>query len=231
MIYLEKRQYSRDELACYLGISANDKNFKRKVITRLSNLGYQEEDYLYTTKTITFLRQPATHLEKITYLVRLLGIDKQVNPHLFSLFLYCFVYDEDYNCMPWEERANLLNYNFNVSVNEKTLRNWTNKLLAFGEVVRDKSQFVIWCSYRVDNSIYRSPVDEDNQTYQDYTRRRKELFEQNGNQWNGVFETLWKEYHCKFYKCYKFSFNAWHSSEIIEELFLLVRQYVDDRYK
>lgn len=227
MIYLEKRQYTRDEIACFLGIAANDKNFKRKVITRLSNLGYQETDYIYSTKSISFLRQPTTYLEKITYLVRLLGIDKQVDPHVFSLFLYCFMYDDDYSCMPWAERANLLSCTFGISISDRTLRNWTNKLLTFGEVIKDKSQFVIWCSYRIEDTIYREKIEDDNQIYQLYIRRRRELFEQNDGKWSGVFETLWNEFHCKFYKCYKFSFNAWHNSEILDELFLLIPQYVE----
>lgn len=127
-VYFEKRKYSRQEIAEILELDPKDKNFSTKVKTRLSNLGFdKDEDFIYTSKEVTILWVPHSYEEKITYLVRLLGIDRQVDPLAFSTFLYRLALDgyNDCNKMPWVERAIWLKKECNINVTDRTLRSWT----------------------------------------------------------------------------------------------------------
>jgi hypothetical protein len=233
MIYFEKRKYSREEMANIFQLDAKDKNFKAKLVRRMANLGFEEDDYIYTRKDVTILWIPQEPQEKITYLVRLLGIDSQVNPHEFAIFLYCLMHFEEYNMAPWQERADLLNMNYDINVTERTLRKWTNKLMEYGEIVKDTSNFEVWCSTTIvdangDKKICRDAVSGDEQLeagYEEYKEMRTDLLKK--YPFKDAQRILWSKFHCCYYRCYSFVFNAWRSGDIIDELFAVIEDYME----
>lgn len=232
-IYFEKRGYSREEIAEILKLDPKDKKFAQKVKTRLSNLGFEETDYIYTRKGVTILLIPQTTEEKIKYLVALLGIDKQVDSHAFAIFLYRMLWDEDYQRMPWKARTELLNEQDDLSYDERTYRNWTNKLIDLDILRKDKSNTSLWCSFNVDGQKVQEEVQPDDEDWIAYNNRRLELFDlytdlPGREKWTKVFNQLWDEFHCVYYKCGSFEGKAWADNSIIQELLSLVAGYYEE---
>lgn len=227
-IYFEQRKYSREEIAEILHLDAKNKNFARQVKTKLINLGFEEgEDFYYSRKEVTILWIPQTREERIRYLVALLGIDKQVDAHAFAVFTYRMLWDEDYQRMPWKARAKLFREQDDLIYDERTYRNWTNKLIDLDILRKDKENTAIWCSFTVDGKKYQDEVSEDDVDWIRYKNRRNELLELGAN-WNTLFKQLWEEFHCVYYKCGSFVGKAWVDNEIIHELLSLIAGYFED---
>lgn len=231
IVYLEKRTYSKQEIAEILDIKI-DKNFKRNVINKLTNLGFIEnEDFLYKRGgDIVILYVPQTYEEKIVYLVRLLGIDKRIDPIAFTTFLYYLTIDSPNNCnkMPWEERAQWLHDNYNINVSEITLKRWIKKLIDLNIIHKDTYNFEYWCTVNINGNRYRYIVttDEDKQQMSEYwktysliKKEAKDLFPIDKKACGEyVFDKIWQKYHCKYYKCSSFVFNAWENNPIMREI-------------
>ena len=238
IIYLEKRTYSKQEIAELLDIKI-DKNFKRNIINKLTNLGFEEnEDFLYKRGgNIIILYVPQTYEEKITYLVRLLGIDKRIDPIAFTTFLYYLTIDSPDNCnkMPWEERAQWLCENYNINVSVRTLQRWISKLINLQIIYKDTYDFEYWCTTNINGIKYRYQVntDEDKQQMKQYWNyysliktEAANLFPNNTkNQGQYVFDKIWKKYHCIYYKCSSFVFNAWEKNPIMREIRELIIEH------
>lgn len=226
-IYFEKRKYSRDEIAEILRLDPKNKNFARQVKTKLTNLGFEEEeDFVYTRKEVTILWIPQSREEKIKYLVALLGIDKQVDPHAFAVFAYRMLHDEDYQRMPWKARTELLRDQDDLPYDERTYRNWTNKLIELDILRKDKTNTALWRSITVDGVKYQEEVKEDDRDWLGYKARRSELFKECTN-WDEVLKKLWSEFHCVYYRCGSFDGKAWADNAIIHELLSLVSGYYE----
>lgn len=240
-VYFEKRKYSRQEIAEILELDPKDKNFSTKVKTRLSNLGFdKDEDFIYTSKEVTILWVPHSYEEKITYLVRLLGIDRQVDPLAFSTFLYRLALDgyNDCNKMPWVERAIWLKKECNINVTDRTLRSWTKKLIELKIITKDTSDYQCWRSTNIDGIIIRTPVDtpelkaERAAYWQDYFKLKEEVQDIADKKERSfyIFSSLWEKYHCKYYNCCSFVFCAWESNPIMRELRELMCEHFDIYY-
>lgn len=232
--YFEKRAYTRQEIAEILRIDPKDKNFARKVRTKLENLGFHEDEghYIYTRKEVTILWIPQTREERIQYLVALLGIDKQVDAHAFAIFTYRMLWDEDYQRMPWQARTELLREQDDLEYDEKTYRRWTNKLLALDILRKDSTNSSIWGTVNINGEKVQFEVAPDDEGYIKYKTRRTELFNKYAElppkeRWSKTFGDLWNEFHCVYYKCGSFDGKAWADNDIIQELLETVSGYYE----
>ena len=230
MVYFEKRKYNKEEIAGILGIKNLKSNFKRSVTTKLANLGFSEEDYIYTPKDVTILWIPQTPNEKIQYLVRLLGVDSQVNVHNFAMFLYGMAVSEDLQTMPWQERSSWMKDNWDIEVDERCLRRWTSKLIELEFFTKEKREGVWWCTSKVDGQSVRTTVESDedieymHQYWDDWRTWRQTMNHKE------VFTKLWDKYGCTFYKCPAFLTCAWNKP-IVEELMGVVTVYVQEYWE
>lgn len=226
-VYFEKRVYTRDEMGAILRVDPKDPKFATKVKTRLGNLGFSEEDYIYTRKDVTILWVPTKVDEKITYLVRLLGIDTRVNVHNFSMFLYGLIISEDLQAMPWPEKSAWMKDNWDIEVDERCLRRWTSKLIDLGALTKEKREGKWWCSSKIGGETVRDLVESEEdiaymRQYWEEWRSLKETLP-----YKNVFTKLWDKYQCTFYKCPEFLACAWNEP-IIEELYSVMVQYVEE---
>lgn len=240
-IYFEKRKYSRQEIAEILELDMSDKNFSTKVKSRLTKLGFdKDEDFIYTSKEVTILWVPHSYEEKVTYLVRLLGIDRQVDPIAFSTFLYRLALDgyNECNKMPWAERAIWLKEECDIDVTDRTLRRWTKKLIELGIITKDTSDYQCWCSSNIDGKTIREPVNtpelekERDAYWQDYFKLKENTkdIENKKERADFIFRALWQKYHCKYYNCCCFVFCAWEENPIMKELRDLMCEHMEAYY-
>lgn len=148
MEQLQERVYTKAEIADFLGINVKDKNFKRNVENILNKWGYCFE-YPPYSKTITITYVPEGENKLAEILIREYGIDTQVDSFEFACFLHAFNYVDNYDSMPWGERARVLKDIYGVEVCDKTLRNWANKLLATNALTKIDSVKSYWRSYKI----------------------------------------------------------------------------------
>jgi len=211
------------------------------VKSRLSNLGFDKgEDFIYTSKEVTILWVPQSYEEKITYLVRLLGVDRQVDPIAFSTFLYRLALDgyNDCNKMPWAERAIWLKEECDINVTDRTLRRWTKKLIELDIITKDTSDYQCWRSEKFNGEIIRIPVNtpelerEKDAYRQDYFKLKESTkdIKDKKNRANLIFGSLWGKYHCKYYNCCSFVFCAWENNPIMKELRDLICEHMETYY-
>lgn len=240
-IKFEERAYPRQEIGAILGVDPKDKKFADKIKRRLTNLGFIEnDDFIYTRKEVIILRIPKTIEERIEYLVRLLGIDRQVDVIAFSTFVYRLAFDPDFQTMPWEERATYLKDNDDIEVSEKTLRSsWGKKLIDLNIVMKDESDYEWWCTVNVDGTKVRSIVETDEEKaamkeyWEFYWGVKKEAdveIKDKKERGQYIFNQVWGKFHCKYYKCKRFIFCAWQANDVIEELLDLIEEYIEDRW-
>lgn len=229
-IYFQKRKYSKNEIAEILGLNSANKNFARQVRARMSNLGFEEgEDYSYVRGgEVIILWVPTAASEKIQYLVRLLGIDSRVDVRAFSIFTYLLMRGLDIQGMPWQEKADYINFNYDLQISEKTLRTWTNKLIALNVVQKDTTEFKWWCSARVNGELIRYEVEteEQKQELEEYRSFMRGFYERGEKV---EFSKIWSKFGCKYYRCYNFVFGAWNC-QVIEELLNVVEEYIDEEW-
>lgn len=235
----EERPYSKKEISAILGIDPNDKKFAQKVKTRMANLGFNEgEDYIYKHGgEIVILKVPTERNDRIQYLVRLLDIDKQVDPLAFATFLYRMAFDGDFQCMPWAERVQYLKDNDDIEISEEVLRKkWIKKLYELNICFAFDSDYEWWCTVNVDGQRIRSIVetDEEKQEMQEYwefyfkTKEECKDIKDKKERGQTIFNIVWGKYHCKYYKCKRILFCAWQQNEVIEELIRLVEDYIEE---
>ena len=177
MIQLQEKVYSKNELADILGINAKDKNFKRNLVNTLTKWGYGFEFPPYSkTITITYVPEGENKLTEI--LVREYGIDIQVNAVEFACFLHAFTYIDGFVSMPWGEREEKLKEVYGIEVCDKTLRNWGNKLLAAGTLMKSDYDKTYWKSTKIsDETTIREPASREE--YIAYYKYKSEQYKTN----------------------------------------------------
>lgn len=157
MIQLEQKVYTKSEIAEFLGINL-DKNFKRNVENTLSKWGYEYEFPPYS-KTISITYVPTGEYKLAEILMREYEIDIQVNPIEFACFIHAFNYIEGFFSMPWGQRAKVLKDTYTIEVCDRTLRNWTNKLIATGTITKSDNEKTYWKSAKIsDETTLREPA-------------------------------------------------------------------------
>ena len=129
MEQLELRFYTRQEIADVLSVNINDSNhFKRNIEAKLQRWGY---GYDYSRSGVQITSRPETEEERLAeILYRHYNIDVQTNPTAFACLLHALSEIENFDSMPWEERANVLFREYRVDVCDRTLRNWASKLFS-----------------------------------------------------------------------------------------------------
>lgn len=175
MKQLETRTYSRIEIAEITGKNPKGSHFARDVQVILTNWGYQ---YKYSRSCVEILKCPETPEERLSeILIRKLNIDIQINPKAFALFLYAFRDIDQFDSMPWKERADALYLEYDVKVDERTLRNWCNKLAAKDLIFKTPRQS-FWKTQIINGRKNRFPVDPEAEEVKQYYKEQQELQEE-----------------------------------------------------
>ena len=139
---LELRFYSREEIANLIGIDMKNQNFKRKVTDTLTKFGYK---YEYSRKGVNITYIPTTAEEQIKEIVlRRFGIDVQTDVRAFATFFYLLATQFEYQSCPWIERAKMLEQDEGITISDRTLRNWTNKMMEQNLIIKDESEKEAW---------------------------------------------------------------------------------------
>ena len=209
MKQLELRPYSRQEIADVLGVNIEDtSHFKRNVENTLLKWGYSFE---YSRKQVKILRAPTSAAERLSELmIRLYDLDIQTDIYAFSCFLYSIAVYPEFNTAPWVEKSRILEDEFSVVVNDRTLRSWCTKLIDCGTLVKNKEQRSCWITGYYNGEKYRELVDGDQHLEETAARYRRDMSYamKRLNDWNEVFSEMWEKYHFCVYYCYGFSFSA-----------------------
>lgn len=243
MKQLEKRFYAREEISEITCVDMKNKNFARDVKNTLANWGYSFE---YSRKGVNITRQPETAEERLSeIIIRNYDIDIQVDVLHFASFITAFFEVEGFESMPWGERENILRDVYGVSADEKTLRNWCNKLMLTNTIVKSDEK-THWETFTIDGVKYRELVSgnphEEERMWKYYERRRqliqnyisnelasgrKDYKAINSEAWKEANATLWCEYGCCFYSCKSFHLNAFDDAvalETLKEIYELVKE-------
>ena len=171
MIQLQKKVYTKAEMAEILGINLKDKNYKRNVENTLNKWGYGYEFPPYS-KTITIISIPEGESKLAELLIRDYGIDIQINAVEFACFLHAFNNIDNFISMPWGERSKAMRDFYGVEVCDKTLRNWANKLFTAGTLMKC-SEKTYWKSAKISESeTMREPVEKSE--FVDFYKFRRE---------------------------------------------------------
>lgn len=222
MKQFEKRFYPRNELSEILNIDLQNKHFADKVKSTFTKWGYTFE---YSRKGLTITAIPETAYEKLSeMMIRNYNLDVQVDVYDFAIFTFCLLEDIDgFASMPWECRSNYLNETWNVNVNDRTLRNWCNKLLATNTVIKDKNQKTYWQSYRVGDIKYQEELEggKANPQWKKYWKRFFELKELGCKDIGGK---IYGELGYCVYSCATFAFGAFDDTGVLEEMLTLIAE-------
>lgn len=239
MIKLEKRFYSREEIAKIVEVDAHNKNFKRKIVDTLQKWGYS---YEYTKKGVTILAAPQTIEQRIAEIAqRVLNLDVRCDSSAFAAFLFLLQCDEEFNISPWIKKAELMKEQMGIIVSDRTLRTWAKKLIDNNIIIKDNEEKVLWYTIVLNGEKYQEMLNTDDEgeikAYEQYTETRTQLFEKEkaaGNEkpWEAVFSALWNKFHIVYYYCKPFQCNAILNDDLKEMLNLVEDMYTfeDGRY-
>ena len=238
VLHLEKRVYSRQEMAELFGLNlADNGHFKRNLERKLQNLGY---GYEYSTESVEITHIPATDVERLKMiLIVVFGLDVQTDPYAFSCFLCAFDDIPGFESMPWEERADAFYREYGLSVAARTLSNWCSKL--FNESIAAKSEErTFWKTEKANGILVRSPIASDDEKMRQYYEERFALVQefQKKNQedglspkeawqnaWSSAIHQMWEKYHCCYYSCKTILLGAFSLDEriILQDIYELSR--------
>lgn len=223
MMQLEERFYSLDELAEAIE-RKRDSHFAERAKNDLTKWGYE---YTWLNRRgVTITKKPSTARARLIELMgRKFGLDIQVDVYAFACFLFLMLTDTSFTSMPWAERAYTLWEQYDLDINEKTLRNWASTLLANKQLHKETTERQYWRTSKCDGYTFREPISWDDPDYIRYKSRQKELIEERMNAgdtkskaWSNAFKQLWWEFDCCYYACPRFTFNmiADEINELIE---------------
>lgn len=228
MKQLELRFYSRQEIAETTGRSINSSHFARDVKSDLTKWGY---DYTYNRNGVLINKAPETAKEKLVELMlRRFDLDVQVDVKAFGCFFFLLLTDKSFDCMPWAERAKTIWDTFQISICEKTLRNWTAALIKGEHIYKSTDDRIYWRTAKLNGLSIRESIDaETDADYISYKERQHQLFEEfsnsnraKGDIWKDVYSSLWSEFGCCYYACPRFILNG--ISDEIDEIEKLVTE-------
>ena len=227
MQQLELREYPRAEIAEVLSLNLKDsKHFKRNGENKLKKWGYtykweEKQNPIILSKPET----PAARLNEIV--IRSFGMDKQVDAVLFACFLTAFSDIEGFATMPWEKREDEYYEQYGISVDDKTLRNWSSQLIK-RNILSVGGESAAWKTTIKNNKKFRKRLlpGEPNKLLDYYERRRKIFAEEYAaslvgisfrgeppaaarkEAWKETYKRLWQEYGCCYYYCKCFTLSA-----------------------
>ncbi len=239
MEQLELRYYPREEIAEALSVKVTSHNFKRDVENILSKWGY---GYNYLNRRgVEILSKPETAEEKLAEIIyRGYGVDIQINSFQFACFIAAFTDIEGFESMPWGAREKEIYQKYGFYVNDRTLRNWTARLIDNGFVAK-LAEYSVWRTRFEGNRKIREPITESEYNELDeFYKRRSELFEMHyadniklgispeeakNAAWTTTYKDLWTEFDCCYYYCKTFVLSAFSKSNEIDfkEVYELVQ--------
>ncbi len=218
-IYLEQRFYSREEIATLFSLDASNQNFSRQIKSKLKSLGYEiDKGFAYSRKGITIIWTPQTREEKITYLVRKLGIDSHVDPIGFATFIERMCGDPLFQTAPWNWRSEQLHLSI------PTLQSWFKKLNEFNLFSKTKNSTQIWKTFYDGSEKIQVPIHPADPGYLGYLATWATTFEKNNKDWTITNKLMWQQYHCKYFKCYTMEVNGINTNEDIIELLNVIKE-------
>lgn len=209
MDQLEKRTYSREELAQLSGVKV-DKNYKRNITSLLDKWGYE---YVYAPKQVDIVRAPSTPAARLNeLLIRGLSIDVRMDILAFAYFIALFSWYEDFHAMPWAERAKALKQIFNIEVSERTLYRWGKLGIDCGLLTKDGIKVYWRTNYNKTRELV-SGDPEMEQEMRNYIKDKRELVKKymaedldktnlglvRSNAYSRAFKDLWSKYGCCYY--------------------------------
>ena len=247
MEQLEKRFYSRKEIADILSVNINDnKHFKRNLENKLQKWGY---DYIYSRSGVEIIRQPETAEERlIEIIIRKYDMDIQIDVYGFACFISLLLEDEGFRAMPWGERQKKMKYEMGIDVCESTLKKWCSKLLKLELVAKNKLDKIYWGTTKVEDDTVRFAVSGypeaememaeymacRTQLIKEYTENALALGRVDYNEirrdaWGHAFKELWNKKHTVYYCCSTLMLNA--IGEEAQEIYELVNEIRDREIK
>lgn len=241
MQQLETKFYSRAEIAEELELNINDsKHFKRNLENKLVKWGYSFE---YSRKGVLITRAPETANEKLAeILIREYDLDIQIDTYAFACFITAFEEIEIFESMPWGEREKAMKYAYGVTVTDRTLRNWANKLFKTGTLAKS-NETTCWRTRFIGGEPFREWVNGIEEMEQemsdafafrkkaanDYISNavasgRKDYKEIRAEAWKVANSLVWKEYGCCYYTCKTIKPGAFDKTKHLQEIYELVRE-------
>ena len=240
MKQLERRFYSRSEIAEIVKRDPKSSHFARDVQTTLNKWGYA---YQYQRTGVEVTKQPETPEERLAeILIRKLNIDIQINPKAFACFISAFHEIDHFDSMPWDERAVWLDCEYGIQITGRTLRSWSNKLIEKGIFLKSE-QRTFWKTEYHGRTKMRTPVDPENEELQSYYQDRKEYIQKSKKQmladnidpkvaavnaWAMATMELLEDYNCVYYTCKSLNVTAFSEEEdnFLLEIYELVEEIV-----
>lgn len=243
---LELRYYSRQELAEILGIDSKSKHFARDVKTTLDKWGYKYDKY--SCKGLRIIEKPEGAEARLNEIFnRALNIDIRTEIYAMACFLMMIGCYEEFQSMPWATRSEELYKEFGVRVDERTLRNWANKLIRRELIFKSGYDKTAWISYKINGETYREMITGNDDLEADMRKyykkrteyrneyRQREILENNrddyekinSESWSYAMCKLWEEFHCCYYYCGSYYLNA--LGEYALEIYELVEEISEKR--
>lgn len=216
---LELRFYSNKEIATIAGLDAQGHNFSAKMKRTLTLWGYEYE--FKPRQGFTITKVPETPEERLIEILRReLHIDTQVNPLHFASFMSAFVLIDNFFSTPWPEREKLLREYYDVTVTDRTMMNWRNKLEGNNYLHDVQSNRNLWHTYVQDGKKVREIADPESEEYKIYCKLRSGIlkgYEAMGiparSVWGDMVYQLYQE-HGVYYYCKSIEFNGFKINEL-----------------
>jgi len=225
---LELRFYSNKEIAAIAGLDAHDHNFAETMRTCLTRWCYTFEHKRRRGFVIT--KVPETPEEQLIEILRReLHVDtKQCNALHFASFMSAFVLIPNFFSMPWPNREKLMKEYYDVTVTDRTMMNWRDKLGQCGYLYYSRENRNLWHTFVQDGRKVREPADPESEEYKTYCKLRSVIL--NGydamgiparSVWGDMVYQLYKE-HGVYYYCKSIEFNGikWKELDYIHDLTL-----------
>lgn len=231
MVQLEKRFYSREELAAIAGLDIHGHNFSGAMKNTLTNWGYGY-DFL-PRRGFQITKIPETALERMTEIMRReLHINTQVDPWGFANFVMALMYCEIFDAMPWDSRVVFMEENFDIKVSARTLQSWRNKLCDAG-VAHETKKGALWHTFEDENgNKIQEEADPNSEIYKVYCAKRSDLLEKlkktvaKNEVWGTMVHSLYDEYGVYYY-CKTIDLLAW--GIINNDVFDIIRELYPNR--
>lgn len=210
---------------------------------KLQRWGY---GYDYSRSGVQITSRPETEEERLAeILYRHYNIDVQTNPTAFACLLHALSEIENFDSMPWEERANVLFREYRVDVCDRTLRNWASKLFSLGILYKNGKRNLWRTTYRNGIKI-REQVEEDDPERLEYLAERERIVNEEKSllkaknvdgkasasaAWTTAYQKLWDKYGCCYYSCNSLLLNAFDPTEaaVLQEIYELTTMIVREQ--
>ena len=205
---LEKKLYTRQEMAALTGIPLENKNFKRSVETWLTTYGYTYELTSPRGGDFRITGTPQTAEQRLhTLMIDEMGLDRQTQPREFAYYIYFLMTYPNAEIMPLVEQNELISKLYGRSFGNSTIYTWQRKLQEAGVVdVRPERHY--WKTKAVMETVNGQEVPTDRRIrvfiedpqndpeYKTYWQMLTSILERNiketGNpRWGDAYAEIW----------------------------------------